>query len=278
VLSLEDASTVSELFTELASETRCAILISLDKKTSRISSLARELEITAQDAFRNINRLLETGLVRRSVGEGVEAGDGGAFFQLTELGRLVIKQIPYFVAINKHRKFFEDHTIKEGIPDKFVQRIGALQNCEVVENVTPVFERLKKLESGVKQYLRIMASQAWPEEGKIFAERAMNDVEVWTIIGRNTVFPKEVIETVIPAIDGLQKSGKIKGKMLDTVSIALYMSDSQSATMLPNMKGDVDMSMLLVGSDPLFNEWCLDLFNHFWECAGHASLNKAKIV
>jgi predicted transcriptional regulator len=174
--------------------------------------------------------------------------------------------------------FFEDHIIKEGIPDKFTQRIGALQNCEVVENVTPVLERLKKLESGAKEYLRIMASQAWPEEGKIFAERAINDVEVWYIIGRNTVFPKEVIETVSPAIDELQKSGKIKGKMLDTVSIALYISDSQSAAMLPNMKGDVDMSMLLVGSDPSFNEWCLELFNHFWERAGPASLNKAKIV
>jgi predicted transcriptional regulator len=76
----------------------------------------------------------------------------------------------------------------------------------------------------------------------------------------------------------LQKSGKIKGKMLDTVSIALYISYSQSAAMLPNMKGEVDMSMLLVGSDPSFNEWCLDLFNHFWERAGPASLNKAKIV
>jgi molybdate transport repressor ModE-like protein len=273
VLSLEDASTVSELFTELASETRCAILISLYKKPLRISSLARELEITAQDAFRNINRLLESGLVRRSGGGQA----GGGAFQLTELGRLVIKQIPYFVAINKYRKFFEDHTIKD-IPDKFVQRIGALQNCEVVENVTPILERLKKLESGAKQYLRIMASQAWPEEGKIFAECAKNDVEVWYIIGRNTVFPKEVIETVSPAIDELQKSGKIKGKMLDTVSIALYISDSQSAAMLPNMKGDVDMSMLLVGSDPSFNEWCLELFNHFWERAGPASLNKAKIV
>jgi molybdate transport repressor ModE-like protein len=128
VLSLEDASTVSELFTELASGTRCAILISFDKKTSRISSLARELEITAQDAFRNINRLLETGLVRRSGGGGQA---GGGAFQLTELGRLVIKQIPYFVAINKYRKFFEDHTIKEDIPDKFIQRIGALQNCKL---------------------------------------------------------------------------------------------------------------------------------------------------
>ena len=217
------------------------------KKPSRISSLARELEITAQDAFRNINRLLETGLVRRK-GEGGVGEAGGGALQLTELGRLVIKQIPYFVVLNKHRKFFEDHTIKD-IPDKFVQRIGALQNCEVVENVTPVFERLKKLESGAKEYLRIMVSQAWPEEGKILAERAMNGVEVCSIFGRNTVFPKEVIETVRPTIDGLQKSGKIKGKMLDTINIALYLSESQSAAMFPNVKGEVDMNMLIVGDD-----------------------------
>jgi predicted transcriptional regulator len=274
VLSLEDASIVSEIFTELASETRCSILISLDKRSAKLSSVARELDITAQDAFRNINRLLDAGLVRRGGGGG--EGDGGSF-QLTELGRLAIKQIPYFLVIKKHQELFEDHTLKY-IPDKFAQRIGALENCEVVENVTPVLERLKKLEYSAKQYLRIMVSQAWPEEGKIFAERAMNDVDVWTIIGRNTVFPKEVIESVIPALDGLQKSGKIKGKMLDIVSIALYISDSQSAVMLPNMKGEVDMSMLLVATDPSFNEWCLDLFNYFWECAGPPSLDKAKIV
>jgi predicted transcriptional regulator len=271
VLSLEDASIVSEIFSELASETRCSILISLDKKPAKLSSIARELDITSQDAFRNINRLVEANLVRRGGGK-----DGGAF-QLTELGMLATKHIPYFLVIKKHQELFEDHTLKY-IPDKFVQRIGALQNCEVVENVTPVLERLKKLECSAKQYLRIMVSQAWPEEGKIFAERAMNDIDVWTIIGRNTVFPKEVIESVIPVLGELQKSGKIKGKMLDTVSIAIYISDSQSAVMLPNMKGEVDMGMLLVGTEPSFNEWCLDLFNYFWERAGPQSLDKAKIV
>jgi predicted transcriptional regulator len=78
----------------------------------------------------------------------------------------------------------------------------------------------------------------------------------------------------------LEKSGKIKikRKMLEAVNIALYISDSQSAVMLPNMKDEVDMGILLVGNDPSFNEWCLDLFNHFWERAGPASLDKVKIV
>jgi predicted transcriptional regulator len=57
-----------------------------------------------------------------------------------------------------------------------------------------------------------------------------------------------------------------------------YISESQSAVMLPNMQDEIDMSILLAGDDPSFIEWCLDLFNHFWEYAGPASLDKVKIV
>jgi hypothetical protein len=39
--------------------------------------------------------------------------------------------------------------------------------------------------------------------------------------------------------------------MLEKVDIALYISDSQSAIMLPNMKGEIDMGMLLFGDDPV---------------------------
>jgi predicted transcriptional regulator len=59
VLSLDDAFIISEISRELASETRCSILISLDKKPAKLSSLARELNITAQKASKNINRLAE---------------------------------------------------------------------------------------------------------------------------------------------------------------------------------------------------------------------------
>ena len=176
-----------------------------------------------------------------------------------------------------NQELLEDHTLRD-IPDKFVQRIGALQNCRVVRNVTAVFEKLKKLESGAKKSLKIMVSQAWPEEGKILAERAINGVDVCGMFGRNTVFPKEVIDTVIPTINGLERSGKIKRKMLDRVNIALYISEWQSALMLPNLKDEVDMNILLVGDDPLFNDWCLDLFNHFWERAGPANLDEVRIV
>jgi predicted transcriptional regulator len=106
----------------------------------------------------------------------------------------------------------------------------------------------------------------------------MNSVDVLTIIGSNTVFPKEVIESVRPNIIDMQRSGKIKGKMLEKVDIALYISDSQSAVMLPNTKGDIDMGMLLFGDDPMFSDWCLDIFNHMWERAGPEMIDKTRIV
>jgi hypothetical protein len=98
-----------------------------------------------------------------------------------------------------------------------------------------------------------MVSQAWSEEGKILIDRASNGVEVWGLVGRNTVFPKEVIETVIPNIDRLEKSGKIKRKMLNAVKLAVYISDSQSAMILPDMKGEIDMSTLLVGANQVLS-------------------------
>jgi predicted transcriptional regulator len=270
MLSLKDAPIVSEISNELASETRCSILILLHNKPAKLSSLARELDITVQEAFRNINRLMEANMVKRGKAEGGEgkhnlgasSGSNSAFL-LTELGRLVTTQIiPYCVFVKTNQELLEDHTLRD-IPDKFVQRMRALQNCKVVKNVTAVFEKLKKLESGAKESLKIMVSQAWPEEGKILAERANNGVEVYGMFGRNTVFPKEVIDNVIPTLDRLVKSGKIKRKVLDSVKIALYISESQSALMLPNMRDEVDMNILLVGDDPLFNNWCLDLFNYF---------------
>jgi predicted transcriptional regulator len=279
--SLKDAPVISEISSELASETRCSILISLQNKPAKLSSLARELDITVQEAFRNINRLMEASLVKRgSRGYILDSSnsDNSGVFHLTELGRLVTKQIiPYILVVRMYQEVLEDHTLRD-IPDKFVQRIGAFQNCKVVKNVTAIFEKLKKLESAANKSLKIMVSQAWPEEGKILVERAINGVEVSGMFGRNTVFPKEVIDTVIPTIEGLARSGKIKRKMLDRVNIALYISESQSALMLPNMKDEVDMNILIVGDDPFFNEWCLDLFNYFWERAGPANLDDVRIV
>ena len=110
----------SELFLELASELRCSILISVSRNPSKLSYLARELDSTVQDIHRNVNRLMVAGLVRREDGK----------IHLTEYGRLVTKQIAYFIFMKKHEKFFRSHTLGD-IPEKFLQRVGGFAKVRI---------------------------------------------------------------------------------------------------------------------------------------------------
>jgi predicted transcriptional regulator len=178
---LDESSLVSDLFKELASRTRFSILASLDKKPAKLSSLSRELDVTVQDVYRSLLRLVQEGLVRR--GDGV--------FEMTEYGRVVMKQVPDFMIMKKHRRFFEDHNVAGVVPDKFLQRIGALEDCKVVSSATAVFQSLKKMQSSSTKSLKIIVSQAWPEEGEILVDRASHGVEILALVGHNTIFPKK---------------------------------------------------------------------------------------
>ena len=139
-------------------------------------------------------------------------------------------------------------------------------------------ERLKKLESGTKKQLRLMASQAWAEEGRIIIELSMHSIEVLVMVGKNTLFPKEIIDSIGRLIEKMPANQKMQTKMVEKVDVALYISDEQAAVMFPNMKGEIDMSAIFIGSDPAFYEWCNDLFNHYLERGGYFDVSKATIV
>lgn len=117
----EEHTLASDLFTELGSEIRCSMLVSLNNGPAKLSSIARRLDITAQHAHQNLNRLCDAGLVER--GEGT--------FHITEFGRMVTGLIPYFLFAKKHRAFFNDHTRRH--PGKICAedwRAARLQDCK----------------------------------------------------------------------------------------------------------------------------------------------------
>ena len=70
-------SDTEKTFFELASEQRLAIIFRLNAKKAKISQLAKDLDITMQEAHRNVNRLQQAGLIEKNP-EGV--------FSLTTFG------------------------------------------------------------------------------------------------------------------------------------------------------------------------------------------------
>jgi predicted transcriptional regulator len=267
---LDESALISKLFMELASETRFSILTSLNNKPAKLSSLSRELgTTTVQDVYRNLNRLMREGLVKRA--DGV--------FDVTEYGKVVMKQVPDLMIMKKYRKFFEDHSLATNVPDKFLQRIGALQNCKIVSSATAVFQSLKKMQSSATKSLKIIVSQAWPEEGEILIDRANHEVKIYALVGCNTIFPKNVVENIIPRINELISKGIMERRMVEKVSTAIFIADSHKAALaFPNTRGEVDMNTLFVGQDSMFCEWCSDYFDYMWKDSKQFDLSKVKIV
>jgi predicted transcriptional regulator len=84
-----DTSLSSELFMELASESRLSILMTLKDRHSKLSTLARTHSTSVQDVFRNMNRLTKEGLVKK---------DADGLFCLSEYGIMTLLQILIFIS------------------------------------------------------------------------------------------------------------------------------------------------------------------------------------
>jgi predicted transcriptional regulator len=265
------SSLASGLFMELASEARLSILLSLKRKPAKLSTLAREHDTTVQEVYRNLNRLMQEGLAEKGV-------DG--LFHLTELGLLVMDQLPYFIFLKNHRFFLEEHDLlKSGLPSKFLRRIGELEGCKEVNSVTAVLQKLKKLESSANQSIKAMIAQALPEETSLVIESIRHGVDVSIITGQNTIVPKDLVKNFSPTLEKLFSEKVFKHRMLDRVPLAVYIADnSQAAVMFPDRHGEVDMSKLFVSEDPKFCEWCSDLFEYYWQRSRPFSLEKTKVV
>lgn len=249
-----DAPSLEELFMELASDTRRAMLEKLDGQDYKLSKLASDLDITIQEAHRNTARLTEVGIIKK---------DGVGSFSLTEFGRALTRQFSYFQFLNKHRKFLEEHTF-ENMPEKFVQRLGAFQNCELIRGVSIIMEKLKKIESSTSTELKLMATQAWSDEGNIVLNLLKKNVPMYFILGKNTIFPDEVINSSVKEVNKLLPKENFEMRRIDNIFVAVYITDSACGVMFPRKNGEITMNSMFLGNDDIFREWCQDIFDHYW--------------
>jgi predicted transcriptional regulator len=249
---------VGSLFFELAGDLRLAMLTRLSQKNYRLSQLASELEATMQEAHRNMTRLIDSGVVAKG-----REGD----LTLTAYGRTIVAMIPGYDFLYRNREFFLDHSLGD-LPPKFIQRIGALQNCEVVHGVMAILQRWKNLYSGSEKYIREIMAQVPLDLIETVSSRVESGVKFSYIFASNAVVPKGRTQM-------LQKlgwrnfisKGLVERRMLPEVRVMTIFNEKQGCVIFPNMKGDPDLNVMFYGEDREFLEWCSDLFNYQWEKA-----------
>jgi predicted transcriptional regulator len=250
-----------QTFVELASEQRLSILFRLTEEDTKLSQLAKDLGVTMQEVHRNVNRLMEVGLIKKN---------SGGMFSLTTFGNTIIKQIPAYDFLSRNKEYFSDHNLGE-IPMKFVHRIGALNNSEYLAGMVAVIERWKQLYNDSSEYIYGMVPQIPLELIESVIPKVKNEgVKFNYILPQKAIVPKKRTQLLTQSgfYDLLKMEKKVVDRrMVDRVHVAVVLNENQATVMFPTVKDKIvaDMnSMFYSRDDSLFHEWCLDYFRYCW--------------
>lgn len=258
---------VGSLFFELAGDLRLSMLTRLRQKNYRLSQLASELDATMQEAHRNMTRLIDAGLV---------AKDREGELILTAYGRTIVTIIPSYDFLYRNKEFFVDHSLGD-LPPKFIQRMGAFQDCEMVRGVMAILQRWKNLYSESEKYIKEIMAQVPLDLIETISSRVESGVKFSYIFASNAVVPKgrtQLLQKV--GWRNFISRGLVERRMLPEVKVMTIFNEKQGCVLFPNMKGEPDLNVMFYGEDKEFLEWCSDLFNYQWEQAGQFDETKLK--
>jgi predicted transcriptional regulator len=254
--SVSAYANTEKTFFELASEQRLSIIFRINEKKAKISQLAKDLGITMQEAHRNVNRLQDAGLIEKSP-EGV--------FSLTTFGNTIIKQIPTFNYLSKHKEYFSEHVLGE-LPIKFIMRLGALDKCEYIKGVVAILERWKDIYRNADEYIYEIVPQVPIDLIEPAIDRVKSkSVKYSYVLPKNVIIPKgrkDLLKKL--GHNELMNKGAIERRMVDSVQVSVVLNEKYASVMFPTQKGETDMNMMFYSADPIFHEWCLDYFRYRW--------------
>lgn len=262
-----------ETYRQLANSDRLEIMLYLDSRIGRMASISKELNARMQDVKRNLDSLLDQNLVEKnSLGE----------FSLTTFGSVIVKQIPSIDFLSRNKDYFSNHNF-EKIPDKFIHRIGELNNGKFVKGYVTVIETIKGMYSQAEEYIFGMLPEVSLELVEAIVSKIRSHAITFNyILPEKAIVPKVSHELVKDSsYIKLVHQGLINGRMIKNIGAAVIITDKEGAVMFPYIDGDTDMRTMFYSSDinsdtGQFHDWCVDFFKHNWDNSQY--YNRGKLV
>lgn len=256
------------IFFELASEQRLALLSKLNRqqqsnaaKVYNLSKLAKDLDVTMQEVHRNLNRLMDAGLIEKN---------SAGMFSLTTFGSTIMNQITTFDFLSRNKEYFSTHAFGKKTPTKFIQRIGALNSCEFISGMVAVIELWKRLIYGQStEYIYGMLPQIPLDliEAVLPKIKELGGIKFSYILPQKALVPRKRTDLLKSAgFHEFIKKGIVERRMIDRIEIATVLNEKHATVMFPTVRpdGETDMNSAFFSDDPLFHEWCLDFFKYSW--------------
>ncbi|MDH5690733.1 MAG: hypothetical protein OEY81_04835 [Candidatus Bathyarchaeota archaeon] len=243
---MENDEGLAKLFFELASESRLSILRELQRENLKMQEIARRLDVTATEAFRQLQRLSEALLVKKQP---------DSTFAIAEYGKLMLQLSSSLEFVSKHKDYFSTHDVMR-LPNQFVNRIGELSQTTLVMDTVESLNKGEHAFMEAEQYGWGIAEGTIPEHmGPIMDERIRKGVKLKFLIPENRL-PADVSP---PAI---AKNVEMRG--LSDLPALVVLTEKEAAILFRLVGGRMDYAGFY-GEDPVFLNWVKDLFLYYWD-------------
>jgi len=252
-----DYEKTADDFLELASQQRLGILLRLLDKKSKVTVIAKDLDATVPEVYRNFERLVKADLI-------VKDADGD--YSITTYGKTVCAEIPSLAFLSQNKKYFKNQDFGD-LPQKFIQRIGALEKGQHIKGFVKVLEQWKNIYKNSDEYIYNILFEV-PYDSDLLetlVKKVGKGVKVNSIFSESAIIPKDRKQTLEKfGFKKLIEQGNIERKMRENVKITVILNEKDACVTFPKFEGEVDMSEMFFSDDPIFHEWCLDYFKYCW--------------
>ncbi|MBI0583131.1 MAG: hypothetical protein ISF22_02775 [Methanomassiliicoccus sp.] len=232
----------------MSSADRRRIIDELQMQSLKLNEVAKKMDITPTEAFRQLQRLTDAGLLEKT-SEGR--------YRSTAYSRLILESSATLGFLSKHREYFRDHDASL-IPPQFRVRFGELSKTvlltEAVVNLNTSTEVFKNAEKRIDA----MNEGHLKSNSQILKQQSMKGVKVRSLLQENMV--DTLKEDPIVAERSWEK------RTTPRVCAIVILTEKIVGIALPKLDGKMDYQVF-EGTDPESMRWAGDLFEDQWNKA-----------
>lgn len=234
---MEKTDEVDRLFFELANKSRLDILRLLQTENLKMQEIARRLDLTATEAFRQLERLSAASLVQRQP-------DGS--YTLTQYGKLELHFASVMEFGLKNKQYFLNHDVWR-LPQQFVNRISELSQATLNMGLLETTTKSSHMIGEAKKYMWGISAEPLPQPFDAIASQIPKGVEY------KILSPQPPI-----------KLPNLENRTLTGSPVILALIEKEASLCFRFVDGRVDYASF-IGNDPAFLNWVKDLFLYYWE-------------
>jgi predicted transcriptional regulator len=247
VVELETRQGIEKLFFELASESRLSILRKLEGENLKLNEIARRLDLTPTETFRQLQRLTDVLLVAK-----LPEGSYG----ITQVGKLVVRLVRPFELVFEEREYFLTHDFWR-LPSRFIETLGALSGAILQTETIEAINRGSQMVKEAKEYFWGMGeSHGLTDSATILTEQVCRGVKF------RFISPKSAASSSQSPPIAVSQSFEVKN--LNDIPAIVLLNENMAALSLRSVNGKLDYTGFF-GNDPVFHRWVKDLFRHYWQ-------------